>query len=131
MSNRVLIVDFGSQVTQLIARRVREAGFYSEIIPYNADAAQFDDFGAAADVIFRPCDDDEGCPLDPHLYLDDAFCEDSELDRYETDAAEREAWQRVLNLDDEEFTTHMSSFYRPPVAADATRWDDEPLEIEI
>ena len=89
------------------------------------------DFGAAADVIFRPCDDDEGCPLDPHLYLDDAFCEDSELDRYETEAAEREAWQRVLNLDDEEFTTHMSSFYRPPVAADATRWDDEPLEIEI
>ena len=89
------------------------------------------DFGAAADVIFRPCDDEEGCPLDPHLYLDDAFCEDSELDRYETEAAEREAWQRVLNLDDEEFTTHMSSFYRPPVAADATRWDDEPLEIEI
>ena len=47
MSNRVLIVYFGSQVTQLIARRVREAGFYSEIIPYNADAARFDDFGAA------------------------------------------------------------------------------------
>ena len=63
--------------------------------------------------------------------MDDAFCEDSELDRYETDAAEREAWQRVLNLDDEEFTTHMSSFYRPPIASDATRWDDEPLEIEI
>ena len=51
MSNRVLIVDFGSQVTQLIARRVREAGFYSEIIPYNADAARFDDFGAAAVIL--------------------------------------------------------------------------------
>src|SRR5690348_10753496 len=31
---KVLIVDFGSQVTQLIARRVREAGVYCEIAPY-------------------------------------------------------------------------------------------------
>ena len=30
---RVLIVDFGSQVTQLIARRVRESGVYCEIHP--------------------------------------------------------------------------------------------------
>src|SRR6478735_7571243 len=34
---RVLILDFGSQVTQLIARRLRESGVYCEIWPFNAD----------------------------------------------------------------------------------------------
>ncbi len=35
MPERVLILDFGSQVTQLIARRVRESGVYCEIHPYS------------------------------------------------------------------------------------------------
>ena len=35
MHERILIIDFGSQVTQLIARRVRESGIYSEIHPFN------------------------------------------------------------------------------------------------
>ncbi len=36
MHERILIIDFGSQVTQLIARRVRESGIYSEIQPFNS-----------------------------------------------------------------------------------------------
>ncbi|TIS56143.1 MAG: glutamine-hydrolyzing GMP synthase [Mesorhizobium sp.] len=37
----VLIIDFGSQVTQLIARRVREAGVYCEIAPFQSAAEGF------------------------------------------------------------------------------------------
>ncbi|MCY6381925.1 glutamine-hydrolyzing GMP synthase [Hoeflea prorocentri] len=38
----VLIIDFGSQVTQLIARRVREAGVYCEIVPFQSAEAGFE-----------------------------------------------------------------------------------------
>ncbi|MBS0250399.1 MAG: glutamine-hydrolyzing GMP synthase [Proteobacteria bacterium] len=41
MTDSVLIIDFGSQVTQLIARRVREAGVYSEIHPFQNAAEAF------------------------------------------------------------------------------------------
>ena len=40
MPSKVIIIDYGSQVTQLIARRVREAGVYSEIHPCVVTAAQ-------------------------------------------------------------------------------------------
>lgn len=42
--DKVLIVDFGSQVTQLIARRVREAGVYCEIAPFQSAEKAFDAF---------------------------------------------------------------------------------------
>ncbi len=41
MTDSILIIDFGSQVTQLIARRVREAGVYCEIHPFQLAAAAF------------------------------------------------------------------------------------------
>jgi GMP synthase (glutamine-hydrolysing) len=42
MKEKVIILDFGSQFTQLIARRVRELNIYSEIVPYNK-LPSFDD----------------------------------------------------------------------------------------
>ena len=38
MADTILIIDFGSQVTQLIARRLREAGVYTEILPCTTDS---------------------------------------------------------------------------------------------
>jgi GMP synthase (glutamine-hydrolysing) len=44
MTDRILILDFGSQFTQLIARRVRESGVYCEIWPFNTDPQRIADF---------------------------------------------------------------------------------------
>jgi GMP synthase (glutamine-hydrolysing) len=49
--DKILILDFGSQYTQLIARRVREAGVYSEIYPWDADFEQIRAFGARGFIL--------------------------------------------------------------------------------
>src|SRR6266851_1132109 len=49
--DRILILDFGSQVTQLIARRVRENGVYCEIRPYSVAAAEIRAFAPAGIIL--------------------------------------------------------------------------------
>ncbi len=51
MTDRVLILDFGSQVTQLIARRLREAGVYCEIHPFNLPDDRIRAFGPMAVIL--------------------------------------------------------------------------------
>ena len=70
--DKILILDFGSQVTQLIARRVREAGVYCEIHPFNRTEKQIRSFnpkgiilsGGPASVL------DEGSPRAPQVVFD-------------------------------------------------------------
>ncbi len=49
--NKVLILDFGSQVTQLIARRVRESGVFAEIHPYYMPLAEIKNFAPKAIIL--------------------------------------------------------------------------------
>jgi len=71
-SDTILIVDFGSQVTQLIARRVREAGVYCEVHPFNHAAGALKTLnpkgvifsGGPASVI------DDGSPRAPQEVFD-------------------------------------------------------------
>ncbi len=65
---KLLIIDFGSQVTQLIARRLRELNVYCEIHPFNAVTEDFiRDFGPKAIILSGgPCSVlDEGSPRAP------------------------------------------------------------------
>ncbi len=49
--DRILILDFGSQYSQLIARRVREAGVYSELFPWDVSPKKVVDFWASGIIL--------------------------------------------------------------------------------
>jgi len=51
MHSKILILDFGSQVTQLIARRVRDAGVFSEVHPYDVSDEFIKNYGAAGIIL--------------------------------------------------------------------------------
>lgn len=48
---KILVLDFGSQVTQLIARRVRETGVYCEIVPFNKASEVIEDFNPTGIIL--------------------------------------------------------------------------------
>jgi len=66
MNEKILILDFGSQYTQLIARRVRELNIYSEIVPYNK-VPDLDDSVKAVILSGSPFSVKEANALHPEL----------------------------------------------------------------
>jgi GMP synthase (glutamine-hydrolysing) len=71
-SERILILDFGSQYTQLIARRVREAKVYCEIFPYNAGLEKVKAFRPKGLILSGGPSSvyDAGAPLVDRAHLD-------------------------------------------------------------
>jgi len=66
MNEKILILDFGSQYTQLIARRIRELNIYSEIVPYNK-VPELDDSIKAVVLSGSPFSVKEANALKPEL----------------------------------------------------------------
>jgi len=114
MTDRVLIIDFGSQVTQLIARRVRESGVYCEIHPFNrVTACSVESFGPrgvilsggpasvhhtdtprAPDGLF-----DMGLPVLGICYGEQAMC--AQLGAEVEPSSEREFGRAIVEVTDE------------------------------
>src|SRR5437588_11030953 len=70
--DKILIVDFGSQVTQLIARRVREEGVYSEIVPFQKAEVAFMEMKPKAVILSGGPESvhEAGSPRAPQLIFD-------------------------------------------------------------
>src|SRR5438445_3156972 len=70
--DKILIVDFGSQVTQLIARRVREEGVYSEIVPFQKAEAAFKEMKPKAVILSGGPESvhEEGSPRAPQAIFE-------------------------------------------------------------
>lgn len=74
LRNKIAILDFGSQYTQLIARRIRECNVYSEIFPFNAPVKTILNFSPDGIIFsgspFSVYDSNSPLPSEELLYLD-------------------------------------------------------------
>lgn len=72
MHDKILILDFGSQVTQLIARRIRESHVYSEIHPYDVDETFIRDFAPKGIILSGGPNSvtEAGSPRAPQIVFD-------------------------------------------------------------
>ncbi|CDX33516.1 GMP synthase (glutamine-hydrolyzing) (Glutamine amidotransferase) (GMP synthetase) [Mesorhizobium sp. ORS 3359] len=72
LPDTVLIIDFGSQFTQLIARRIREAGVFSEIVPFQSAEAAFKRINPKAVILSGgpASTTDIGSPRAPQIVFD-------------------------------------------------------------
>ena len=69
-NNGVMILDFGSQYTKLIARRVREQNIYSEILPHNISIEKINEISPAAIILSggpSSVFDDTALEVNPHI----------------------------------------------------------------
>ncbi|MDR5750810.1 MULTISPECIES: glutamine-hydrolyzing GMP synthase [unclassified Caballeronia] len=72
MHDKILILDFGSQVTQLIARRIRESHVYSEIHPYDVDEVFIREFAPKGIILSGGPNSvtEAGSPRAPQIVFD-------------------------------------------------------------
>ncbi|ALE02326.1 glutamine-hydrolyzing GMP synthase [Candidatus Pseudothioglobus singularis] len=72
LHHKILILDFGSQYTQLIARRVREAGVYCELLPYDVSSHFIENFNPSGIILSGGPDSvtDENSARAPEIIFD-------------------------------------------------------------
>jgi GMP synthase (glutamine-hydrolysing) len=72
LHHKILIIDFGSQYTQLIARRVRELGVYCELLPYDVNIHFIENFNPSGIILSGGPDsvNDEKSPKAPSILFD-------------------------------------------------------------
>lgn len=73
--HRILILDFGSQYTQLVARRVRELGVYCELWAWDVTEAQIRDFNPSGIILSGGPESttEENSPRAPQYVLKQAY----------------------------------------------------------